>query len=450
MDYKRLVSYIYNYESGIRKRNIGFSRVESKNGQCKVTIHITANLPSTEPLKVYLFHRDGSEIEGVLLGTMMIKNGMGDFRVETATNSLMDTDYGLEDISGVLIIQNQSKFFGSQWDEQEIRIENFSECANRKEKERLDKLVRDIRLEPQNVTDMIMQEALASQIKEPAPKEMVQAVELEPSEEDAANHVSDAMKNVLNEVQSLLQEEQKNKSLVSPDGQEPFVAKILANDLVSDAVETMDYKEEEVYTEAVSLEMESRLMEAESVMQERVDAVQPEQIQLQTKECSKEESVNDSVPANEMLRDKANETKATVDEEKVAASELGGTCCCSDNYPDCVRKMLKSFPPVKPFPNSESKNWVRIEPKDIGFLPVETWVLANNSFLLHGYYNYRHLLFGILQLEEGQQYVIGVPGVLQSTEQTMAGMFGFHRFMSANEGENQYGSFGYWIQQIVL
>ena len=110
-DYKRLVSYIYNYEAGIRNKNIGFSRVESKKGQCKVTIHITASLSTTEPLKVYLFHRNGSEIEGILLGKMTIKNGTGDFRVETATKSLMDTDYGLDDIDGVLIILNENKFF---------------------------------------------------------------------------------------------------------------------------------------------------------------------------------------------------------------------------------------------------------------------------------------------------------------------------------------------------
>lgn len=83
-------------------------------------------------------------------------------------------------------------------------------------------------------------------------------------------------------------------------------------------------------------------------------------------------------------------------------------------------------------------------------LPVETWILANNSFLLHGYYNYRHLLFGVLQINESPQYVIGVPGLLQSTEQTMAGMFGFHRFLSIQGDNNRQNNFGYWIQQIVL
>lgn len=381
-DYKRLVSYIYNYEAGIRNRNIGFSRVESKNGQCKVTIHITASISSVEPLKVYLFHRNGSQMEGILLGTMTVKNGTGDFRTETKTNALMDTEYSLNDISGVLIILNQNKFFGSQWDDQEIHIENFYEYTKKQEQERVAHLVKDIELKPQDVTEMLMEEDLAQQVKQPLVKEEVEAAELE-----TPNKVSEAIETVASVVQSMFQEEK----------QEEPVEKVKSEEL----------KSEEVKIEEV-MPMDE---EPPSLKEEQVES--EEQVQVE-------------------------------------ASAFEESCCCSDNYPECVRHILKSFPPVKPFPKSEAKNWVRIEPKDIGMLPVETWVLANNSFLLHGYYNYRHLIFGILKLDEGEQYVIGVPGVLQSTEQTMAGMFGFHRFLSANEGENQYGTFGYWVQQIVL
>ena len=381
-DYKRLVSYIYNYEAGIRNRNIGFSRVESKNGQCKVTIHITASISSVEPLKVYLFHRNGSQMEGILLGTMTVKNGTGDFRTETKTNALMDTEYSLNDISGVLIILNQNKFFGSQWDDQEIHIENFYEYTKKQEQERVAHLVKDIELKPQDVTEMLMEEDLAQQVKQPLVKEEVEAAELE-----TPNKVSEAIETVASVVQSMFQEEK----------QEEPVEKVKSEEL----------KSEEVKIEEV-MPMDE---EPPSLKEEQVES--EEQVQVE-------------------------------------ASAFEESCCCSDNYPECVRHILKSFPPVKPFPKSEANNWVRIEPKDIGMLPVETWVLANNSFLLHGYYNYRHLIFGILKLDEGEQYVIGVPGVLQSTEQTMAGMFGFHRFLSANEGENQYGTFGYWVQQIVL
>ncbi len=471
-DYKRLVSYIYNYESGIRKRNIGFSRVESKNGQCKVTIHITASVSAVEPLKVYLFHRDGSEIEGVLLGNMTIRNGTGDFRAETNTQSLMNTDYGLDDISGVLIILNQNRFFGSQWDDQEIKIANFREYADKKEKERLDRLVRDIQLEPQNVTDMIMQEALAKQVNDAEPKEGIEAAELDGKEEQK-NSASDAMKTMVNVVQSFFQEEPKKTNSEVPKEQDVVEVKITEDEHQSEEVESTEYKEESDYVESATVESyqdidnantslyvepESK-SEEETVMQELVDAVEEEEQNVHDTEEVQMASAPRIDEVEEETKEYLEEQKEGAvtnlqpekeEKEKVMASSVESKCCCSDNYPDCVRQLLKSFPPVKPFPDSNSENWVRIEPKDIGYLPVESWVLANNSFLLHGYYNYRHLLFGILEVNGGKQYVIGVPGVLQSTEQTMAGMFGFHRFLSAHEGENQYGSFGYWIQQIVL
>ena len=51
-NYKRLVSYMYNYENGIKRNNVGYARVESKKGQCKVTIRITAPSIEDENLNV--------------------------------------------------------------------------------------------------------------------------------------------------------------------------------------------------------------------------------------------------------------------------------------------------------------------------------------------------------------------------------------------------------------
>lgn len=402
-DYKRLVSYIYNYESGIRKRNVGFSRVESKNGQCKVTIHITANVTPVDPLKVYLYHRSGRRMEGVLFGEMTLKNGTGDFRGETSTASLMNTEYSLDDICGVLIFLNKNKFFGSQWDDQEIRIDDFSEYSERKRKDREEEFVRDIKVQPQDETDMQMEEELAKQLMESSEPEELIASQLEET-----MHVDDAMETVVTSVQSIFGQEQES---------------------------------EESYDESLEEVLATQVEEPE-VNENEVQASEVESQSVEKTQASEKEELYASQA--EILEEKQE------DAGQVKASSLDGSCCGSKNYPECVRRVLKSFPSVKPFPESIPENWVRIEPKDIGMLPVETWVLANNSFLLHGYYNYRHLVFGILKLEEGEQFVIGVPGVLQTTEQTMAGMFGFHRFVSTNEGEGKYGSFGYWIQQIVL
>lgn len=84
---------------------------------------------------------------------------------------------------------------------------------------------------------------------------------------------------------------------------------------------------------------------------------------------------------------------------------------------------------------------IRIEPQDIGILPMESWFLASNSFLLHGYYNYNHLLLG-WRKEKPEAFVLGVPGIYDRRERVMAQMFGFEEFCQVN------GSMGYWYRLI--
>lgn len=77
----------------------------------------------------------------------------------------------------------------------------------------------------------------------------------------------------------------------------------------------------------------------------------------------------------------------------------------------------------------EKCNAHRITRREIARLPRCEWKLANNRFLLHGYYNYGHLLF----LEEEDGCYLGVPGVYHEKEAQAAGVFGFGKFVMAEE-----------------
>jgi len=105
--------------------------------------------------------------------------------------------------------------------------------------------------------------------------------------------------------------------------------------------------------------------------------------------------------------------------------------------------MLETYPRMFPFENDESAVCVRIEPQDIGRLPIDTWYIANNSFLLHGYYSYRHLI--LLKTEENKpSYIIGVPGIYHNRDEYMAKMFGFGLFRPMKDCQELRGEFGYW------
>ena len=73
----------------------------------------------------------------------------------------------------------------------------------------------------------------------------------------------------------------------------------------------------------------------------------------------------------------------------------------------------------------------KIQRQDLSRLPRREWRLANNSFLLHGFYNYHHLLY----IEDGDKIWIGVPGIYHEKEKAVANAFGFSEFRRLTDME---------------
>lgn len=97
-----------------------------------------------------------------------------------------------------------------------------------------------------------------------------------------------------------------------------------------------------------------------------------------------------------------------------------------------------------PFEDDEMEWCYQIEPKDLGNFSAEQWHMASNSFLLQGYYNYRHLIFAH---KKGKNY-IGVPGQFHRREQYLASRFGFSQFKGTQKKRVTMGDFGYWMCEV--
>ncbi len=114
-------------------------------------------------------------------------------------------------------------------------------------------------------------------------------------------------------------------------------------------------------------------------------------------------------------------------------------------------RLQRNYSKVLAFDYDHGCEILSIKPQDIGILPREIWVYGNNSFLLHGYYNYRHLILARLENPKGRpRYLLGVPGHYYSNEKYMASMFGFPHFVLARKQPDQDGRFGYWYTDIRL
>lgn len=89
----------------------------------------------------------------------------------------------------------------------------------------------------------------------------------------------------------------------------------------------------------------------------------------------------------------------------------------------------------------------RIDLADIRRLFPTKQYYANNSFVIHGFMNYNHL---IVKTVDNKKY-LGVPGVYEKPEEMMAKLFGFTEFVEEkthSESQSE-GAFGYWLSQAL-
>lgn len=92
---------------------------------------------------------------------------------------------------------------------------------------------------------------------------------------------------------------------------------------------------------------------------------------------------------------------------------------------------------------------VEVTPEQLQKLPIEDKAVISNSFLEHGYYNFKHLLFGrVRENERHTKYFIGVPGMYCNRERFMATMFGYGNFKRSHRADCSNPYFGYWYQEI--
>ena len=306
---KRFITYIYAYENTKKAGNTGFARIELRGEECRLEIHLRGVYAAQTHCKIYLFRKQGSGIEGSLIGEMDVRNGAGDFNVIMKTAHISTSLLSFFEMEGI--------FFMSRWTEGEpltVDMEHFIEWK-------------------------------AEQTEE-----------------------------------NIYAEE-------NPHAEENMYAE-----------ENMHVKEN---------------MHAEKKQQEN---------KIQTAQFDRESD---------------NELRAT---ELPARNFFP-----QYQWKDIWEQFLKSHPASMPF-SEKNITCIKIELKDIRELPRKYWYLGNNSFLLHGFFNYRYLVLGKIEEDNEDKWFLGVPGIYQNQERVMAIIFGFPEFMP-EQVENRFGCWYRFIEE---
>lgn len=190
----------------------------------------------------------------------------------------------------------------------------------------------------------------------------------------------------------------------------------------------------------ISAFMKSENMQADNVLQLEKGANQNTNSTMNSNLHTgilQNESVQPNMAANNMPHNSVYNPARANQQESNAQFNLGYYNSESGNL-----SQLENTASQSPQPQID-----RIDLADIRRLFPTKQYYANNSFVIHGFMNYSHL---IVKTEDNKKY-LGVPGIYEKPEEMMAKLFGFTEFVDEKtHSESQTeGAFGYWLSQAL-
>ena len=128
--YQRFVAYVYEYRKGKKDSSSGYVRVEARDRRCLIEVHLRCvGLEPGSRCRVYGFVRREGLMDGILIGSCVTGREQIECVLETETENI---GKNLRDLGGMLLISDAGGFWGTEWDDQPIRPENFREWKKEK------------------------------------------------------------------------------------------------------------------------------------------------------------------------------------------------------------------------------------------------------------------------------------------------------------------------------
>lgn len=118
--YKRFVSYMFSYENGRKKDNVGYARIENYNDECRIQIHIKDMVKREQKASVYLFYREEGRMQGIFVKEMLILDGLGECKIAADSKNIGNSGCDFEKIGGIIVYITANRFWGTEWDDKPI------------------------------------------------------------------------------------------------------------------------------------------------------------------------------------------------------------------------------------------------------------------------------------------------------------------------------------------
>lgn len=391
-DYKRLVSYIYAYPGGVRDKNVGFAKAEVRNGQFKLTVSVKGVYTDTPELFGVYVMVDGKKHQpgGFTLlktGTVMVNQGIGQYQDLFNPMNINQSGYTFEDISGIALARENEDFY------------------------RMFSLWEDCILNTEDITFAQPEAAAAS-------NPVAQADSEEVSVKEQVNRTTG-------------QEAERKSAEMSGNVRESETVRRNAEDVSENEVE--DVAEAAVTSKPATPESAQSAGQQTDLQQE---TAQMKAQQVRAMEAVQELLFRNTNPQGTMPQN--TKLQHTTPQNAKPQEEM-----------PAFEKVFINRDFIDAFEDDYFYDCVEVTPELLKQLPIEDDAVVNNSFLVHGYYNFKHILFGkVCENDNNTRYFIGVPGMYCNRERFMASMFGFCNFKKSHRSDYSNPYFGYWYQEI--
>lgn len=558
---KRFVSYIYSMNDDHKADNCGFARIEIRSGRNRVDIHLKDRANAGKKGTVYLFLRNGENIQGILLGDFIFKEEKADYRYERMEDTVGATPYRIDQLQGLLIMVDGRIAYLSKWDEKPVNLAGFQLWENEGQKAEAmepekeadrgsgvtgpksgadvsitgqrpnaeasitgQKASADVSITGQKagtdigITDPKINTAAGTRQRTNLKTGIInQMMNLKTN---AANPVMGANPDVANPPIDTKADAAKPAINTKPDATKPAMnakadaakpamnanpdvanpsinAKSGASDPVAETKADLPDTDADtksgvtqtgintyIRTNAAEAWRNARRANAAGAgknmnARQYITGRGIHARQTAAEAGRKEEKEINAIPAVGKTGEEApaepteKETTAipvggTGKETAAAPSERAGNTmpaadeakeetismrtaevqprpAADSTWEQNWRYLLRTCPVLHEFSEEEQALCVRVELKDLRLLPQKYRGAMNNSFLLHGFFNYHYLILG----RKGTNWILGVPGIFQNQEHVVASVFGFPEFLAQAELTPRGERMGYWYRTLL-
>ena len=420
--YHRLISYIYAYEGGIKGKNTGFAKLETRGTSCRIQVSVRRVFAGGSPIGVYLLAGQ----EEIRIGTLFVRGGNGEFRAVVNCENIEGSGCNMEECCGLTLHETDSAWraYTTIWEDAvahaaEVELADVTAEKVREQEAEKEEATRKL---AENVSGEVNSASVGKEKLDEA-SELTRSGEMESQDTSTETEKKEAVN--INETDFGISQPQPEKL---EDSNLEIFEDTETMEAVPDISETSDHQEAEVVQETQTETPQESFQES------------TQEVQTETPQESSQESFQEA-QTEARRKDSQNQKQPQPDSSKESPKE--------DPAETLWDRLRVTYPKVIAFECADGCEILVIKPQDIGLLPRENWVYGNNSFLLHGYYNYRYLILARLgKPGERGRYILGVPGHYGNNEKYMAAMFGFDRFVRSTRQPPRDSRFGYWYTDL--